>query len=153
MILSITAGLPYLGARLPLYFFHHLVAGFFFAQASDEGYFLAESAHMERSDGAIQIKGLASAYSPSEPIEVSIAVLDESYDCGDLYITIEDSTGKTVSQNGYFKECFVDDGANLPTSETYSEKTDQRGKYTIEAKIYDRDRINSIHVKETFYIR
>ena len=105
------------------------------------------------SDGAIQIKGLASAYSPSEPIEVSIAVLDESYDCGDLYITIEDSTGKTVSQNGYFKECFVDDGANLPTSETYSEKTDQRGKYTIEAKIYDRDRINSIHVKETFYIR
>ena len=40
-----------------------------FAQASDEGYFLAESDHMERSDGAIQIKGLASAYSPSEPIE------------------------------------------------------------------------------------
>ncbi len=124
-----------------------------FAQASDEGYFLAESAHIERSDGAIQIKGLASAYLPSEPIEISIVVLDESYDCGDLYITIQDSAGKTISQNGYFKECFVDGEANLPTSETYSEKTDQRGKYTIEAKMFDRDRINSIHVKETFYIR
>ena len=124
-----------------------------FAYASDEGYFLAESAHMERSDGSIQIKGLAGTYSPSDAIEISIAILDKSYECGDLYITMQDSTGKTISQNGYFKECFVDDGIDLPTSETYSEKADQRGKYTIEAKMYDSDHANSIHVKETFYIR
>ena len=86
-------------------------------------------------------------------IEISIAILDKSYECGDLYITMQDSTGKTISQNGYFKECFVDDGVDLPTSETYSEKADQRGKYTIEAKMYDSDHTNSIHVKETFYIR
>ena len=114
---------------------------------------MAESAHMERSDGSIQIKGLAGTYSPSETIEISIAILDKSYECGDLYITMQDSTGKTISQNGYFKECFVDDGIDLPTSETYSEKADQRGKYTIEAKMYDSDHANSIHVKETFYIR
>ena len=82
-----------------------------FAYASDEGYFLAESAHMERSDGSIQIKGLAGTYSPSETIEISITILDKSYECGDLYITMQDSTGKIISQNGYFKECFVDDGS------------------------------------------
>ena len=53
-------------------------------------------------------------------------------------------TGKTISQNGYFKECFVDDGIDLPTSETYSEKAEQRGKYTIEAKMYDNQPIPSM---------
>ena len=123
-----------------------------FAQATEGGYFLSESA-LERSDGSIQIRGLSNTYSPSSPIEISIAVLDKSYECGDLYITIQDSTGKTVSQNGYFKECFSNSEENLPTTETYSEKIDQKGKYTIEAKMYDRGSINSIHVKETFYIR
>ncbi len=123
-----------------------------FAQATEEGYFLAESS-LERSDGSIQIRGLSNTYSLSNPIEISIAVLDKSYECGDLYITIQDSAGKTVSQNGYFKECFSNSEANLPTTETYSEKIDQKGKYTMEAKMYDRDRVNSIHVKETFYIR
>ena len=98
----------------PFFFAGIVLGGGSHAYASDEGYFLAESDHMERSDGSIQIKGLAGTYSPSEAIEISIAILDKSYECGDLYITMQDSTGKTISQNGYFKECFVDDGVDFP---------------------------------------
>ena len=54
---------------------------------------------------------------------------------------------------GILKSALLMMGVDLPTSETYSEKADQRGKYTIEAKMYDSDHANSIHVKETFYIR
>ncbi|MDI1495373.1 MAG: putative exported protein [Cenarchaeum symbiont of Oopsacas minuta] len=121
-----------------------------FAQAIEEGYFLVNDARVEQNSD-IQIRGLEHTYHPSVPIEIYVIVSDKSYDCGDLYITVYDSASKSVSQNGYFGECFVDKGVNLPTSETYSEKIDKRGKYTIEAKMYDH--IDSIRVKETFYIR
>ena len=78
-----------------------------FAYASDEGYFLAESAHMERSDGSIQIKGLAGTYSPSEAIEISIAILDKSYECGDLYITCKILQERPYPKMGILKSALL----------------------------------------------
>ena len=80
----------------------------------------------------IEIFGLKTQYSVSEPIEIQISVNDPSFSCGDLYVTIYPSGDETaLTQSGYFKQCFDANNSFLPIDDTFSEKIGIPGKYEI----------------------
>ena len=54
----------------------------------------------EGSHGDIQIIGLQNQYSVKEPVQIQVTI-DDSYSCGDLYITIYDSKREAVTQSGF----------------------------------------------------
>ena len=67
----------------------------------------------------LSLIGLEKSYSVSELIEFSIKVNDESFNCGDLYITIykTNPVNQVVTQSGYLKQCFAINQQNLPIDE------------------------------------
>jgi len=102
----------------------------------------------------IEIFGLKTQYSISEPIEIQISVNDPSFSCGDLYITIYPS-GKenAITQSGYFKQCFDDNNSFLPIDDGFSEKIGTPGKYEIVVDILDKNQKNSITTSEKFTVK
>ena len=64
----------------------------------------------------LEIIGLLSKYSSSNPIEIEVSIQDSTFDCGDLYITIFDlsSPKQVITQSGYFDQCFVRNNQLLP---------------------------------------
>ncbi len=58
----------------------------------------------------LKIIGLSNQYLVSEPIEIQVEVMDSSFNCGDLYITIYSSgNGDVVTQGGFFNQCVETD--------------------------------------------
>ena len=102
----------------------------------------------------IEIFGLKTQYSISEPIEIQISVNDPSFSCGDLYITIYPS-GKenAITQSGYFKQCFDANNSFLPIDDDFSEKIGAPGKYEIVVDILDKNQKNSITTREKFTVK
>jgi len=101
----------------------------------------------------IEIFGLKTQYSISEPIEIQISVNDLSFSCGDLYVTIYPSGEENaLTQNGYFNQCF-DSNSFLPIDDDFSEKIGTPGKYEIVVDILDKNQKNSITTREKFTVK
>lgn len=103
-------------------------------------------------DEEIQIIGLQKQYSTNDPIQIQVTI-DESYSCGDLYITIYDSKKNAVTQSGYFKQCVNEANPFLPVKERFSEKIDTIGNYEIMAQMLDQNQKNSITTSEKFTVK
>ncbi|MDX1441072.1 MAG: hypothetical protein R3237_01265 [Nitrosopumilaceae archaeon] len=106
----------------------------------------------ESSNENIRIIGLEKQYSVNEPVEVQVSI-DESYSCGDLYLTIYDSENKAVTQGGYFKQCLDTQNPFLPVKERFTELIDVPGQYEIVAEMLDSNQKNSITTREKFTVR
>jgi len=106
------------------------------------------------SSKSISILKLESQYSTSEPVSVQISVTDESFDCGDLYITIYHSTTKeVVTQSGFFDQCFAKSNSVLPMGDDFSEIVDEVGTYEIKVDISDKSQKDSLSVKGKFSVK
>lgn len=102
---------------------------------------------------SIGIVGLEDVYAPADPVKITVTVDDPRFDCGDLYITIYDSTGAVVSQNGYFDQCYVQDELALPSDDIFSEMIDSAGSYYMRVEINDIAQEKSIFTTATFEVR
>jgi hypothetical protein len=103
-------------------------------------------------DEPLKIIGLEKQYSVSEPIQIQVIVDDQSFSCGDLYLTIYTS-GKenAITQSGYFEQCFGDDQF-LPL-EDFSEIVDTPGRYELVVDMLDKNQKNSITTSEEFTVK
>ena len=106
------------------------------------------------SSKSIQILGLESQYSTSDPVTVQIGVSDDAFDCGDLYITIYHSTTKeVVTQSGFFDQCFAKSNSVLPMGDEFSEVVDEPGSYEIKVDISDKSQKDSLSIKGKFSVK
>ena len=102
----------------------------------------------------IEIVGLEQQYSISEPVKIQVMVNDESFSCGDLYVTIYPTGSKNaITQSGYFNQCFNENNAFLPNTERFSEVIDTPGNYEIVADLLDKNQENSITTSEKFTVK
>ncbi len=103
---------------------------------------------------SIKIIGLEQQYSISEPVQIQVIVDDLSFSCGDLYVTIYTS-GKenSVTQSGYFEQCFDDKNPFLPNKERFSEIIDTPGQYELVVDMLDKNQKNSITTSEKFTVK
>ena len=108
--------------------------------------------HVNSTEQNINIVGLEKSYTVDESFSIRVAVMDPSFDCGDLYITIHDaqSDDNVLVQRAFFEQCFVDDDADLPISDSFVASIDSSGSYVIKAEIYDD--VDSISVQEEFTV-
>ena len=91
------------------------------------------------SSASIAFVGLDNEYLAHETINFQVKISDNSFDCGDVYMTIYDidkSPKEVITQTGYFKECYVSNNSNLPIGENFSESLDP-GKYEIIIELYN----------------
>jgi len=105
-------------------------------------------------DDSLKIIGLETQYSISEPIQIQVFVEEQSFSCGDLYITIY-TFGKenAVTQSGYFKQCFDDSNQFLPIEERFSEIIDIPGRYELVVDVLDANQENSITTSGEFTVK
>jgi len=106
------------------------------------------SSHSE----GIQIIGLENQYNLIDPVRIQV-IIDDSYSCGDLYITIYDSEKNAITQSGYFKQCLDETNPFLPVKESFSERIDSPGQYEIVADMLDKNQKNSITTSEKFTVK
>ena len=101
----------------------------------------------------IEIIGLSNQYSTSEPVEIKINVNDNSFDCGDLYVTIY-SSGKSdvVTQGGYFEQCFEEGNYLLPIDDAFSVIVDTPGSYEIVAEMVSKE-LKNISIRGIFTVK
>ena len=100
----------------------------------------------------LKIIGLSNQYLVSEPIEIQVQVMDSSFNCGDLYITIYSSgNGDVITQGGFFNQCIVN-GNPLPNNDEFSKVLTVPGSYKIVADIVSNDSSN-ISTSGTFTIK
>ena len=103
---------------------------------------------------SLKIIGLEKQYSISEHVQIQVIVDDLSFSCGDLYVTIYTS-GKenSVTQSGYFEQCFDDKNRFLPNKERFSEIIDTPGQYELVVDMLDKNQKNSITTSEKFTVK
>lgn len=104
----------------------------------------------------LEIQGLLSQYSVSANIEIKIIVNNSDFDCGDLYITIYDTTAspkQAVAQNGFFSQCFSTNKLALPIDDTFSEKIDKAGEYELVVEMNDNDYKKTITTTTKFSVQ
>ena len=101
---------------------------------------------------SIEIQGLQKQYSSSDPVEIRISVTDPSFDCGDLYITIQSSDSEVVTQGGFFEQCFKQKNETLPIGEDFSKIIKNPGSYEIKAEMISKD-LSNISIKEKFTVK
>jgi len=106
-------------------------------------------------DESIKILNIEKEYSTSTPINVQVLVSNQSFDCGDLYITIfqlESTSKKAVTQEGFFEQCFVDNNPILPIKDEFTETIKISGKYEIVAEMIDKNQKHTISSHVQFYV-
>ena len=100
-----------------------------------------QSGISEVSTETIQVIGLHTQYTTSESVDLQIKLNDDTFDCGDLYITIykiSNTSKEVVTQSGFLNQCYDKDGSYLPINEKYSEVLSEQGKYEIFIEIYNK---------------
>jgi len=104
---------------------------------------MSSSEGVSSYNAPIEIIGLSTQYSTSEPIEVKVKINDASFDCGDLYITIY-STGKNdvINQSGFFEQCFEKGSNILPVGDEFSKVIDAPGSYKIVVEMVSKKLMN-----------
>jgi hypothetical protein len=100
----------------------------------------------------IEVIGLSHQYTTSEPVDIKINVNDNSFDCGDLYVTIYSSGQNVVTQSGYFEQCFVQGNYLLPIGDTFSEIIDTPGSYEIVAEMVSKE-LKNISIRGIFTVK
>ena len=112
--------------------------------------FIEERPHNE----PLEIIGLEKQYSISESVQIQVIVNDQSFSCGDLYVTIYTS-GKenAVTQSGYFQQCFDNKNPFLPIREKFSEVVGTPGQYELVVDLLDKNQKNSITTSEKFTVK
>ena len=100
--------------------------------------------HSETSHGSsIQIIGLSSQYSLSEPIEIKVKISDSSFNCGDLYITIYNSEkSNVITQGAFFEQCFNSESNLLPIDDKFSKVISTPGSYDLVVDMISKDLSN-----------
>ena len=89
---------------------------------------------------SIEIIGLSSQYSISEPVEIEVKISDSSFNCGDLYITIYTSAkNDLVTQSGFFEQCFENGSNILPLNDTFSNVISTPGSYQLVVNMVSKD--------------
>ena len=109
-----------------------------------------------KSSGAMKIIGLQEVYSNSVPIEISISVSDEIFECGDLYITIYDLSKipkEVVTQSGFFDQCYEKNNLVMPINDKFSELINSPGQYEVVSEINDKEYKNSLTASERFTVK
>ena len=104
----------------------------------------------------IKIQDLLNQYAINIPVEVKVLVTNSAFDCGDLYITIYDtstSPKQVVAQNGFFKQCFTEGNLVMPIDDTFSEKISATGEYEIVAEMNDKYYKNTITATAKFKVQ
>ena len=101
---------------------------------------------------AIEIIGLSNQYSTSQPVDIKISVNDNSFDCGDLYVTIYSSGKNVVTQGGFFEQCFEKGNYLLPIGDTFSEIIDTPGSYEIVAEMVSKE-LKNISIRGIFTVK
>ena len=104
-------------------------------------------------DAKIEIIGLSKQYSTSEPIEIQIKIVDVSFDCGDLYVTIY-STGNNdvITQGGFLEQCSEKGSKLLPIEDEFSETISIPGSYKIVAEMVSKKLMN-VSISEVFTVK
>ena len=100
-----------------------------------------QSGISEVSTETIQVIVLQTKYTTSESVDLQIKLNDDTFDCGDLYITIykiSNTSKEVVTQSGFLNQCYDKDGSYLPINEKYSEVLSEQGKYEIFIEIYNK---------------
>ena len=88
---------------------------------------------------SIEIIGLSNQYAVTEPVEIQI-IASESFNCGDLYVTIySSSTNEVITQSGFLNQCSTPENNFLPVTERFSEIIDTPGSYKIVADMVSKD--------------
>lgn len=106
--------------------------------------------------GAMKINGLQESYSVSKPIEITVSVSDQIFDCGDLYITIYDvskTPNEVVTQSGFFGQCYAAKNLVMPIGDNFSEPIEVPGKYEIVAEINDKEFKKTLTASEQFIVK
>ena len=100
--------------------------------------------HSESSHGSsIEIIGLSSQYSVSEPIEIKVKISDSSFNCGDLYITIYNSEkSNVITQGAFFEQCFNNESNFLPIDDKFSKVISTPGSYDLVVDMISKDLSN-----------
>ena len=68
-----------------------------------------QSGISEVSTETIQVIGLQTQYTTSESVDLQIKLNDDTFDCGDLYITIykiSNTSKEVVTQSGFLNQCY-----------------------------------------------
>ncbi len=113
---------------------------------------MSTSEEFSPHDAKIEIIGLLKQYSTSEHIEIQVKIYDESFNCGDLYVTIY-SIGKNdvINQSGFFEQCFEKGSKILPVGDEFSKVIDTPGSYKIVAEMVS-EKLMNISTSGTFTI-
>ena len=104
------------------------------------------------SHSKIEIVGLSSQYSTSEPIEIQVKIDDSSFNCGDLYVTIYSSKNDVITQGGFLEQCFENGSEILPLSDKFSKVIQTPGSYEIVAEMVSTD-LKNISIRGTFIVK
>lgn len=109
----------------------------------------------ESNIDSVEIVGLEKRYATSSPISIQVRVTDNSFDCGDLYITIYEGFQKTnpIKQKGFFGQCFITNNGLAPVGDTFSEVIDSPGTYQIVIEMLDKDQKQTISTASQFTVR
>ena len=110
-----------------------------------------EGDHLDDHE-SIEILGIEKQYSLSQPITFDIKVSDPNFSCGDLYVTIH-SDDQTITQSGFFQQCFSLDDPILPTDAKFSDTVDVPGIYTVTVEMTDQHQRNSLIISKEFTVK
>ena len=120
-----------------------------FAQFGGEG-------HTSISKNGISLIGLSNEIVQNSNIEFSIQLSNPNFNCGDLYITIYDTSSsekQVLTQSGFLKQCFIQNNNTLPVDENYSELITKSGTYEIYVEIFNEKYTDSISMTETIRVK
>ena len=115
-------------------------------------YFVSNEPIVGHQD-SIAILGLQKQYTTSEPVQIQVQIEDDSFECGDLYITIY-SEGETsvITQSGFFSQCY-DDSGFLPIDDRFSEIVTEPGFYELVVELKDTSQRNTISESGKFTVK
>jgi len=120
-----------------------------FAQFDGEG-------HSYSSKSEISLIGFSSEIAQNSNIEFSIQFSNSDFNCGDLYITIYDTSSsekQVLTQSGFLKQCFIQNNNTLPVDESYSELITKSGTYEIHVEIFNEKYTDSMNMTETIRVK
>ena len=104
-------------------------------------------------DTLIKIMGLASQYTTAQPVEIQVEILDPSFDCGDLYITVYPSgQNDIVTQGGFFEQCFGSGNKIIPIEDKFSRIIDMPGSYDLVVEMVSKQLVSTF-AEGTFIVK
>ncbi|MDX1595463.1 MAG: hypothetical protein R3327_00815 [Nitrosopumilaceae archaeon] len=114
-------------------------------------YFMSDEPRISHQNDIV-ILGLQKQYSTSEPVQIQVQVDDESFECGDLYITIHSKDKSVITQSGFFSQCYGESGI-LPLDDRFSEIIADPGNYEVVVELKDTSQRNTLSASEKFTVK